>query len=729
MKGMRSRAVVLLLLAAAAPLAAAPTRIFSTQTPAAFQAGTLENVSLDAQGVLALADRAERMGEVTEPFAFSFAAVPGGWAVGTGNEGRVLRIAPDGQVTTLFDAPEPVIFALWADPDGTLFAGSSPEGRIYRIRDGEAEVWFEPGETYIWAIARGADGALWVATGTEGRLWRVTGKGQGTVAWDGEETHLRSLLPLTDGDLLIGTAPGGLVIRRDARGVVRTLHDAALSEVVAFAPAADGAIWAAVLASESSFLDAAPRGGGSEGKESAEAGEGTVIVVEGGGDGQAPAAGSRAAGARGPRSELLRLLPGGAVESLWSSADETIFSLLASDDRSRLWIGTGLEGKLYVLEADRLRLEKDLEERQIVGLAPGADGPALLTTNAAVVWRFAGGRERVGTYTSAALDAGQAARFGVFRWTGELPPGTAVRVSFRTGNSAEPDRTWTPWSPERSGDELSLADLVPARYVQYRIALSGGSASPRVARTELSYRQQNLRPAIERFSAMDPGQIPVPSGFNPSDQVYEPASPNREGIFTTLEPALSREERTKTVWRKGWRTLRWKVNDPNGDAVRTRLEVRAEQGDRWYEMADDLSAEYWSFDATVLPDGDYRFRLTASDEAANETGAGLVATAFSEVVTIDHAPPELRSAKRSGDGARVTVYDAASPLRAAELSIDGAPWQPLASLDGLIDGRTEELLIDEIPATARLVLLRVGDAAFNDRTYDLGARLGAGSAR
>ncbi len=713
------------LLVAAGPLAAASSRIFATRTPAAFQQGTLENVSLDAHGVLALADVADRVAAVAEPFAFSFARLPDGWAVGTGNEGKVLHVAADGTVTPLFDAAEPVVFALWADPDGTLFAGTSPDGKVYRIADGRAEIWFEPGETYIWAIARGGDGALWVATGTEGRLWRVTGKGSGAIAFDGEETHLRSLLPLPGGDLLIGTAPSGLTLRRDARGEMRTIHDSGLSEVVAFAPGADGAIWAAVLASESSFLDAAPKAPAAA-KEAAESGEegAVVVVVEGEAEAAGATTGSRAAGARGARSELLRLLPGGSVEAVWSSSDETIFSLLGEPDGARLWVGTGLEGKLYVVEGERLRLEKDLEERQIVGLVPGEAGPALLTTNAAVVWRFTGGRERSGTYTSAALDAGQTSRFGVFRWRGEQPTGSGVRLAFRSGNSAEPDRTWSAWTAEVAGEEVPLAAVPPARYVQYRITLAGGGASPRVAETELSYRQQNLRPVIERFAVMDPGQIPVPTGFNPADQVYEPASPNREGIFTTLEPSLGREERTKTVWRKGWRTLRWKVSDPNGDAVRARLEVRREGSEAWFEMADDLAADLWSFDATVLPDGLWRFRLTVTDAAVNEPRTELAASEISEPVTVDHAPPELRAARRDAGGARLSVYDPLSPLRAAEISIDGGPWKPLAAADGLVDGRTEELVVNEIPAQARMVLVRLGDAAFNDRTFDLLRELG-----
>lgn len=712
---------------AALPAAAAPVRVFSTQTAAAFDQGTLENVSLDAQGVLAVADRAERVAALGEPFAFSFAALPDGWAVGTGNDGKVLKVGRDGAVSVLFDAEEPVVFALWADADGTLYAGTSPDGKVYRIAGGRAEPHFDPGETYIWAIARGADGALWVATGTEGRLYRVDRDGRGEVAFDSEETHVRSLLPLPGGDLLIGTAPAGLLLRWSAKGGARTVYDSPLSEVVAFAASPDGAAWAAVLASESSLLDAAPKaatGAGKEGGESDAEDDAVVVVVEEEGSSGGATSGSRPAGARGPRSEILRILPGGPVETVWSSEEETVFALAA--DGRRLWVGTGLDGKLHLLDGDRARVEKDLEERQVVGLVPGEPGPTILTTNAASVWRFVAGAGRAGTYTSAALDAGQAARFGVFRWRGERPAGSRVRVAFRSGFSSEPDRTWSAWTAPAEGEEIALGALPAGRYVQYRLSFeAAATASPRVTATELTYRQENLRPRIERFSAMDPGQVLVPSGFNPAEQVFEPASPSREGIFTTLEPAMPRDERMKTLWKKGWRTLRWKATDPNGDKLEARIEVRREDpSDAWLTVADELDGDSYGFDATVLPDGIWRFRLTVDDESANDASTALTATQISEPVVVDHAPPELESARRVGRGARVAVYDALSPLRSAEVSIDGSTWRPLAAADGLVDGRSEELVLEEIPEGAKLVLVRFGDAAFNDRAVDLLAELG-----
>lgn len=711
---------------------AAPVRLFRAQSADTFSKGESEAVAVDAAGVLALAPAAEKIAALDEPFAFAFARHGEGWAVGTGSDGRVLAIDAKGGTTTLLDAEEPEIFAL-ASIGGALYAGSSPGGKVYRIASGgsgapSSAVWFDPPETYVWAIAPAPDGTFWVATGAPGRLYRVSAEGKGEKVWEGA-THVRSLLPLANGDLLFGTAGDGRLLRWRA-GAVRTLHDSELTEVAALAAGEDGAVWIALLASESSFVDLSPRSAAAaEGDESKPA----VAPVDDG------SAGSRPSGAVGPRSELIRLLPNGGIEGVWRSDDETLFALLPDGDG--VWAATGLEGRLYRItggaEAGRARVERKFESRQLVGLAPGAHGPVVLATNGAALWRLVERREAKGTYTSPVLDAGQVATFGVFRWEGLEPAGAHVRVSFRSGFAAEPDATWSEWSAPREGREVPVG-VERARFVQYRLELSGGSgtgdagASPRVASTELSYRQENLRPVIALFAAMDPGQIQVPSGFNAADQLYEPASPNREGIFDTLKATPPRGDRLRTLWRKGWLTLRWDAADPNGDPLEHRLEVRAEGSPGgWLEIAREIEESSWAFDATALPDGVYRFRLTTTDapgnEAAAAAGGALEARRESEPVTIDQSAPELVATERSGATIEARVEDAWSPLRSAEISVDGAAWRPARVRDGLLDGRSETLE-SPLPAKgARMILLRVVDAAFNVRTFDLLA--GAGRER
>jgi hypothetical protein len=731
----RSAAALALLLAAAAPLAATEVKLFQTQTQAGFLAGTLEGISVDPLGRLELAHRAERLTALEEPFLLSAARLApsgaragapqaDGWVVGTGNAGRVFRITRKGEVTELFAAPEPEVFAVWADPDGTVFAGSSPGGKVYRIPPGapaeKGELFFDTGETYVWALTRATDGALLVATGTQGKLFRVTGKGKGTVLYDSDDTHVRALAALPDGGVLLGTAGEGLVLRLDAKGQVRTLHDATQPEVVALATTPDGTIYAALVASEASLVDSAarpptPAAAPSEapvaGSPEAQS-QAAVIVSEGE---SAAAAGTRKPEEKGPRSEIIRIAPSGLVESAWTFQDETVYDLLWQGDR--LWVGTGLEGKLFSFDGSQMLLEKDVDERQVVALVPvgpGEPGPAFATTNAAAFYRLTAATEKSGTYTSAALDAGQVARFGSFRWRGEAPGDSSVRFSFRSGVSSEPDRTWSPWTEAREGREVALAGVPAGRFVQWRAELHAANGpSPRLYGVELSYRQENLSP-----------RILVPSNFNPTNQVFEPAHPNREGIFTTLEEAdFPDEGRLKPLWKKGFRSLRWRAGDPNGDELVYELSFRpldpagaAAEGE-WLPVAKDLTEDYYSFDATVLPDGVYRFRLLASDRPSNEPGEARGNERQSEPVVIDHSPPVLGEVTR-GQSLTVTVSDELSPLREAVWSADAGEWKPAEPADGLIDGRSESLHL-AVPAGAKLVLLRVTDAAYNVVTFDL----------
>lgn len=735
---------------AASPAVASQVKIFQTQTRNAFVAGTLDGVSVDPLGRLELADRVERLTEVSEPFVFSGAAHPEGWVLGTGNAGKVLLVTRDGEVRELFAAAEPEVFALWVDPDGTVFAGTSPEGKVYRIpmdgaTPGEAEVVAEPAETYIWALARDPDGALLVATGTQGRLYRVDrGRESGAmrVVYDSDDTHLRSLLVQEDGTLLVGTAGEGLVLRLTPADAgeygARTLYDADMPEVVALAAGADGTAYAGLLASEASLVDlsrAASRPSPSPSSTSEEGDD----EGDGDGDGEGPqvasaevsvdtgTVGSRRAGFQGGRSEIVGILPAGRVESLWEFQDETLFTLLWA--RDRLWVGTGLEGKLYRWSDDEeMVLEKDVDERQVVALMADAPGPAFATTNAAALYRVTGTTEREGTYTSPTLDAGQIAGFGRFSWRGETPRGGSLSFSFRSGMSSEPDRTWSPWTDRRRGEEIQVADLPMGRYVQWRAHFrAGNGVSPVLFGADLTYLQQNLAPKIERLEVLEPGQVLVPANFNPGNQIYEPAHPNRDGIFTTLEPGeRAGGGRLKPLWKKGYRTLRWEVKDPNDDHLRFHLDFRREDAGGaaagagssvWMPVTEDLEDEYYSFDATVLPDGVYRFRLRASD-ADDNGGDGRTEERVSEPVVIDHAAPR-RTAVRRADGAlEVEIEDALSPLREAMVSFDAGEWRPVAAGDGLLDGRREVLEIP-LPEAPRLVLLRVTDAAHNVVTIDL----------
>ncbi len=711
--------VILLALGPGVPATASEVSFFRIESRADFLAGTLDGISVDRLGNLGLANRGQRVSELPEPFLFSGASYRGGWVIGTGNSGAVFHIDRGGAAQRLFNTEEPEVFAVWADPDGTVFAGSSPNGKVYRYSGGESQVYFDPEETYIWDLARAADGSLLVATGTEGRLYRVDKERQAELLFDSDDTHLRALQLLPDGAVLVGTAGEGLIVRVSPDGRARTLYDADHPEVVDFALSDGGVAYAAVLASEASLMDLS-RSNAQASNGNAQQQEGgtvRVTVSTAGGQGE-ETTGSRPSGFRGPRSEILRISASGMIDSAARFEEETVYALHWL--RQRLWIGTGLDGKLYSLSRGKRVLEKDVEERQLVVLLEDDPGPAFATTNAAAFYRISEESETAGTYTSPALDAEQMSRFGSLRWRGELRGG-GIRMSVRSGASARPDRTWSEWTTPKSGTEISLSDVPPGRFLQWRAAMTAAAnGSPVLGSVDISYQQLNLPPRIKRLQVLDPGEIVVPANFNAANQVFEPVHPDRQGMFTPLRPAAKRDDRRrKNLWKKGFRTLSWDVEDPNGDELRYELSFQpAGDGDRWLPMAEDLEADSYSFDATALPDGLYRFRLVARDRGEKEVDEPLMAQETTQTVVIDHTTPFLAEASRTRGGFRVVAADALNPLRRAEISADAQEWRPMRPSDGILDGKRETLLI-EVPEDARLVLLRLTDAAFNVVTFDL----------
>ncbi len=742
MRGTKRVAVLLVAGLAAFPAssarAAGEVRFFEMASQAEFLEGTLEGIAIDRLGKLSLAEHVDRLAEIGEPFLLSVARHPRGWVVGTGNGGKVVLVGDDGSIQTLFVAPEPEIFAVWADDHGTVYAGSSPNGGVYRIRDGAGEDLFSPGETYIWDIEGAADGSLLVATGTSGKLFRVGPDGGGEVLFDSADTHLRTIKILADGDVLVGTAGDGLVLRLSEGGrKVRTLHDAEQPEVVAFAEGEDGACYAAVLASEASWVDLtkqqlppagpAPGAAANTGEESGSGGgEVRVTVTSQGEPHGGPAVGTRPSGFQGPRSEILRIGAEGTVDSVARFKAETVYALHWSHDR--LWIGTGLEGKVFGLRGTTLVLEKDLDERQVVAVLGGASGPVYATTNSAALFATSGRPERVGTYLGPVLDAEAVADFGTLRWVGARPKGTEIRFSYRSGMSSRPDRTWSAWSggeARAGGSELSLAVVPPGRYLQWRAELTSANGdSPDLSRVTVSYRQQNLRPRIKSLEVLSPGEVIAPPG-GAGSTTFEPSRPDRNGIFTPLKASSpSRERKGKTLWKRGYRTLSWEAEDPNKDDLRYRLFFRRdEDGASWLLMEDDLEASYWSFDATALPDGVYRFKLEVADRAAKDLEPALSAEQVSEPVIVDHTPPTLGKVSTDTGTFTVQVLDAANPLIEALYSMDAEAWLPAPAADGLLDGVRETVLLPIRSLTPEMVLLRVTDAAHNVVTFDLSRHL------
>jgi len=74
-----------------------------------------------------------------------------------------------------------------------------------------------------------------------------------------------------------------------------------------------------------------------------------------------------------------------------------------------------------------------------------------------------------GTFTSRVYDGGASSAWGVITWSSDTPAGTGLALSVRTGNSANPNASWTAFTPvASSGTAIGRT----SRYIQYLAELT-----------------------------------------------------------------------------------------------------------------------------------------------------------------------------------------------------------------------------------------------------------------
>ena len=175
------------------------------------------------------------------------------------------------------------------------------------------------------------------------------------------------------------------------------------------------------------------------------------------------------------------------------------------------------------------------------------------------------------------------------------------------------------------------------------------------------------------------------------------------------------------LWARGLRTLTWRSTDPNGDALRFRVEVRREDGGDWVEIGKDLEATLYSWNTVTLPDGRYRVRVTASDAGANAIGEERTGFGLSEPFTVDNTPPRIDDLSTVGARVQGRASDAASPIWRLEASVDDGDWRTVAPEGGLADVNSLRFstTIPDLKPGEHLVSIRAVDLAGNSATQAL----------
>ena len=703
-----------------------------------FIRGHFDGISLSRDGQLTLGPKLDTVFTSDQPVIWSVAEASDGTIyAGTGNRGRVYKIDRAGKSSLLWTASEPEIFAIALGRDGAVYAGTSPNGKVYRIENGAATEYFAPQARYIWSLAVATNGDLYVGTGDQGKVFRVTAAGKGEVYYDTGQSHITGLAVDSQGRLLAGTEPNGILYRISAKDKAFVLYDANLPEIRAIVPMPDGTVYAAALGgSVAKQAQAAAQAAQTNGVAGTVPGTTITVSVDAQANPgaeikpqeaklQPPAAvaAPQVSSSFTPlvdtsgteKSAVYRINPDNTVETLWSSKEENVYDLLALD--KQILFSTDENGRIYGLSPDRrVTLVTQTNEGETVRLLPAGRSILAATGNLGRIFRLGEASGPTGSFEAPVHDSGTASQWGSMSWRAESPAGCKIVFRTRSGNSAKPDRTWSEWSEPLTDPAASHISSPNARYIQWKLEMTGtNGATPVLDNVTLAYLPRNSPPALKGINivsqavASQARQSASSANYSVTVTDTGDAGSNPAGTATqTLPRAFTQQI-----------TISWQADDPDGDRLLYNVYFRGEGETQWKALKTATHDSSLSFDASILADGKYYFRVTASDRESNPPGAAREAVLDSNPVMIDNTPPIVTfGAVRYANGSAHVEWeaaDAASALRRCEYSLDAGDWIPVEAADGVIDSLREKFSLDlsSLKSGEHLLVVRASDSANN----------------
>lgn len=645
------------------------TRAFDLDSLDEFLGGDLRGVAIDTQGRVRAGWNlgTHSLPEVSAVWS-SVVLADGSALLGTSSGGKILKVS-GGQVSVFANTEQIAVTSLALGAGGAIYAATLPAGKIFKL-DGQGKATELPkivdADNVLGLAFDAKKNVLYAATGPHGKLFSIDAQGNANVLFDSDEGSLTSVAVADDGSVLAGSSGKGLVYKISGPGRATIVLDCPGDEAKAIAPAKGGAAYVVCNEFGETGGDAPRR------NPNAAVGQGS------------PTSNPRSKAGKG---SLFRVEADGRTERLFGLTD-THFTSLALDDEGRPFVGTGVEGRVFTVDDNHtVTLMADTDERQIGALVLTGKTKFVASSDPAVFHPIEGLGGADATWTSKVFDAGFRANFGRVSWRSE----GSVEVSMRSGNAGTPDATWSDWSTALTAP--GKTNVPPGRFVQVRARFD---------------KQPN---ALLR-------EVHVPYVID-----------NLRAVVTNVEsaPKTTAEKGSDIPARSPVLHLTWKVDNPDGDALRYRVSYRFDtQANTFREITkpDEVQSKAeLDWDTASLPEGTYRVRVEASDETANPPDKVTKHALESGPILVDNTPPVFRALSATGRKIHAEVVDGLGPIARVDFAVDGrTDWRPLAPTDGVFDEPSETLdadLASVVGAGSHLVAVRAFDAAGNIVTRDV----------
>jgi len=677
-----------------------------------------------------LGPEARRIHEAGVPFVWTMLPGPDESVfLGTGNEGKVMRVDRAGAGAVFFDSAEMEVHALADVPGGGLYVGTSPDGRVYRLdARGQSTTFFDPDDKYIWSMTVDAKGTVYVATGDKGVVYRVTPDGKGAPFFSTKTTHAISLAIDPSGRLLVGTGSPGRVFRVEADGKGFLLLDTTHQEIKSLRVDPKGVIYvAAQTGRPAQGGDAGPFTPAPETPPPAPVPQVSteitaIAVIDLPVTAQPAAAPAARPDSRNPTGAVYRILPDGLWDQLWESRDDAPYDI--AFDEGSLIVATGGNGKIFKLSGEPMRptLLTSITAQQAMMIHRTANRTLIATANPGQLLSLSSARAERGTYESEVKDARMVATWGTIAWRANVPAGTQVELRTRSGNTKTPDDAWSQWSAAYANANGSTITSPKARYLQWRAVLTGKGESPVLTSVSAAYLQRNVRPDVDSVTVHPPGvvfQKPFSTGEAEIAGFDDDPAEKRmtSGANGNTQPSAAPQLGRRT-YEKGLQTFVWKASDENGDELSFDVLYRREGETTWKTLKSGIADTILVWDTATAPNGSYVVKIVASDHQSNAADNALKGERESNSFDVDNSPPAVTLGASRREGGMIVIpveiRDADSAVTRVEYSIDAQRWQSAFPQDGILDGRQEQFVLRFDPAIAgRTLVVRATDAMSN----------------
>ena len=219
--------------------------------------------------------------------------------------------------------------------------------------------------------------------------------------------------------------------------------------------------------------------------------------------------------------------------------------------------------------------------------------------------------------------------------------------------------------------------------MQWKAVLHAGTTAPSVDSVLLNYLPKNVAPDFDdvtvqvgvRYQPLPkPSVVPDTSGT---------AAANPQPRFDA-PPPTTRDSDSIGV--------KWTVHDDNDDQMVYSVYYRGDGETRWLLLKDNLTDKFYSFDASLLPDGGYTVEDHGFGCALAFSRAGADFDPRQRALRSRHHAAPNRRAQGSRGRPQIHVtfraVDGFSNIKRAEYSVDAADWQYVEPVGQLADSKT-----------------------------------------